>query len=274
VIIVDDGSVDDTSVVGSSFEDTRVKYIRHDRNMGISAASNTGFRYSKGDYIALLGDDDGWCDEEKLKKQLHVYRQNRKGHIGIVCTWWREIRENQVIEHTPNPPNCWKERILVRNGIICGSTPLIPRNVWMDVRGFDEQLRRGTDSDLFRRIIVQGYTVVIIPEIMVNVYVNRGDRITIRNRVLDIDHGISNKKRRLEMFYEDFQSRPKSLSKLYSRICYDYLCRYDLARNKTDLVRALKYLFLSMSSSPFNYSAIRYCATLVDRKVKRALRID
>lgn len=62
LIVVDDGSTDNTKEVVSSFKDSRIKYIFQE-NCGVSAAQNTGIRASTGEYIAILGSDDKWFPE-------------------------------------------------------------------------------------------------------------------------------------------------------------------------------------------------------------------
>ncbi|MGB9510411.1 MAG: glycosyltransferase family 2 protein, partial [Candidatus Acidiferrum sp.] len=60
LIVVDDGSTDDTGEVVSRFTDTRLRYVRHEQNRGCSAAYNTGFRQSRGEFVAILDSDDLW----------------------------------------------------------------------------------------------------------------------------------------------------------------------------------------------------------------------
>jgi glycosyltransferase involved in cell wall biosynthesis len=58
LIIINDGSSDNTREVVRSFNDNHIVYIEYDKNKGINAARNTGFATAKGSYIALLDDDD------------------------------------------------------------------------------------------------------------------------------------------------------------------------------------------------------------------------
>src|SRR6266566_844385 len=71
ILVVDDGSPDDTTDVVQNIHDVRLRYIRHDVNRGLPAARNTGIRGAAGDYIAFLDDDDEWR-EDKLERQLKV----------------------------------------------------------------------------------------------------------------------------------------------------------------------------------------------------------
>ena len=58
IIIVSDGSTDNTQQVVESFKDNRINFFKHAEKWGASAARNTALRKSKGKYIAFLDDDD------------------------------------------------------------------------------------------------------------------------------------------------------------------------------------------------------------------------
>lgn len=58
LIIVDDGSTDDTEKIVKSFNDSRIIYYKHKENKGALSAQNTGFRIMKGKYVCQFGSDD------------------------------------------------------------------------------------------------------------------------------------------------------------------------------------------------------------------------
>ena len=60
LIVVDDGSTDDTADVVGKFKDDRVRLIRHPKNVGVAAGRNTGMTDAQGDLISFLDSDDLW----------------------------------------------------------------------------------------------------------------------------------------------------------------------------------------------------------------------
>src|ERR1039457_2632426 len=64
VIIVDDGSTDDTVEVVNRFKDGRVRLIQHSMNSGVAAARNSGLKAAQGDLISFLDSDDLWSPDK------------------------------------------------------------------------------------------------------------------------------------------------------------------------------------------------------------------
>src|SRR5438132_12765470 len=75
LLVVDDGSTDNTETIAVSLQDLRICYLRHEVNRGLSAARNTGIRISRGEYVAFLDDDDEWLPK-KLERELEVFRSS------------------------------------------------------------------------------------------------------------------------------------------------------------------------------------------------------
>ena len=69
LIVVDDGSVDDTEKIINNFEDSRIKYFKTKSNNGVSKARNIGIKMAKYNYIAFQDSDDQW-KKDKLQKQV------------------------------------------------------------------------------------------------------------------------------------------------------------------------------------------------------------
>ena len=73
ILIVDDGSIDNTQTVVEQFDDRRIQYIRNP-HAGVSAARNKGLDLSNGEFIAFLDADDLWRPE-MLERQLRILGQ-------------------------------------------------------------------------------------------------------------------------------------------------------------------------------------------------------
>lgn len=80
VVVVDDGSIDNTAEVVKQFSDRRVHLVCQE-NRGVSGAFNTAFRHSLGSYIAMLGSDDVWLPN-LLERQVPILDTNPG--IGLV----------------------------------------------------------------------------------------------------------------------------------------------------------------------------------------------
>lgn len=83
LIIVDDGSTDDTEQYIRSIDDPRIKYYKK-QNGGQNSALNMGLDLSTGKYIALLDSDDYWLNN-KLEKVYNAYMED--GDVGVVYHW-------------------------------------------------------------------------------------------------------------------------------------------------------------------------------------------
>lgn len=186
VIVVDDCSDDGTLDALSEQYGRQINIVGLRENRGVAYATNRGFDESTGDFIALLGDDDYWSDTGKLKKQLDMF-EHGDANLGVVGTWWTEtVGADEIRLREPEEPAKWVDKLLQGGGVICGSTPLIRRTAWSAAGGLDERMPRGTDSDLFRRIILIGYSGKILREHTTIVDTSHGlSRITSRRGIAE-----------------------------------------------------------------------------------------
>jgi glycosyltransferase involved in cell wall biosynthesis len=151
VIVVDDGSTDDTAEVGDSWG---ARVISHPRNLGVSAAKQTGFEAAREPWVALLGSDDEWLPEHLgilwLLTPGHVFvaassiecdpnSTERRFH-GAVAMRTRILTSPRELLHPENP--------------VADSAAMVQRNVALAVGGFRGGLCE--DLDFWCRVLSRG----------------------------------------------------------------------------------------------------------------------
>jgi glycosyltransferase involved in cell wall biosynthesis len=155
LIIVDDGSTDNTAEIVKSFKDDRIIYDRLRENKGAGAARNRGIALSKGKFIAFQDDDDEWR-QGKLDKEVKVFEENADPDLGVVFTNMWVIGEK--VSEVSRPALLRPADGFVFNDALFGrlknigiQTALIRREVFDKVGGFDESFPRWIDHEFFIR---------------------------------------------------------------------------------------------------------------------------
>jgi glycosyltransferase involved in cell wall biosynthesis len=173
LIVVDDGSSDNTVDVVTGFRDNRIRLIRHSTSKGGAAARNTGIRSSIGDYLAFLDDDDEWLPD-KLRLQMNIFRVS-SSTIGCVYTGYLYIERSSgsVISRTvPQKKGDLSEALLRGNCLGSGGSSVVLTRECINAVGmFDEDLPSYQDYDLWIRISKQ-FSFDYVVEPLVRVYVH------------------------------------------------------------------------------------------------------
>jgi len=146
VILVDDGSTDDTEAVLATIEDPRLLVVKQ-QNAGPAAARNHGMRMAKGEYIAFLDSDDSWYPGFLDAAQQAIEAQ------GEILLYGQIIVDRGVGRYwvKPDRPLGGEESIYdflyVHGGFIQTSTMVIPRRLGHTVQ-WNEAITFG-DNDQF-----------------------------------------------------------------------------------------------------------------------------
>jgi glycosyltransferase involved in cell wall biosynthesis len=82
LIIVDDGSADETAALAKSFTDSRVRYIRHPSNMGVGRNWGDGLRHANTPYVGFLMDDD-YYDPEFLQNRVRLLEEHPEALVAF-----------------------------------------------------------------------------------------------------------------------------------------------------------------------------------------------
>ena len=158
LIIIDDGSLDDTCKVISTFSDQRIRYIKHTLNQGAPAARNTGIKKSKGKYIAFLDSDDRWLPE-KLKVQLQ-FLQNHIEFTSCSSGSYRFQKGKGFVAAYP----VQKETELLKH---------ILKGIGLSLGSFDENFPRHEDWDWIIRYL-KFYDHYVIQQPLAEINPSRG----------------------------------------------------------------------------------------------------
>jgi len=154
VIVVDDGSTDDTKQQLAPFL-KQIIYV-HQKNAGLSAARNTGIRRARGEWIALLDADDLW-HRQKLQIQLEAIQGD--SDVALIGSPSAKTLPDVL---PPAPITC---RLTVRDFLLStrmGPSSVLIRRRAIDSYGmFDETLRSVEDRDMWLRIAAQSQCVLV-----------------------------------------------------------------------------------------------------------------
>jgi GT2 family glycosyltransferase len=154
VIVVDDGSADDTAQVMAQYDD-RLCYIRQ-ANRGVAAARNTGIRASRGEYLTFLDDDDRFL-RTKVQRQVHLLSSQPKSGL-VHCRYYRADGEGHFLDKPSLLPQGEILDSLVRWNFVWIGGPLVRRECFERVGVFDENGPQVTaDWDMWLRIALAGY---------------------------------------------------------------------------------------------------------------------
>jgi len=162
IIVVDDGSTDDTEAV---CKDLNVIYIKQE-NAGASAARNTGIRKCNGEFVAFLDSDDVW-HPKKLEKQVGFFQQHPE--CGLVHTDTEVVGVDESYSFSPVGYQRFEKirhiESVVLNPYFGMPTVMIPKHVLDEIGLFDESIATAEDLDLFLRIAMR-YPVGYMNETM------------------------------------------------------------------------------------------------------------
>lgn len=165
IIVVDDGSTDDTADVVKSLQDHRIRYI-YQENAERAAARNRGIVEARGQYLAFLDADDLWMDQ-KLEKQLFVFKDNPS--VSLVYSdliYFDALTGEDIIQYGQKLFKLYRGSVLPQLLKVCfiqSPTPLIKRTVLEKMEWFDPSLPPTEDWDLWLRIAARSF-IDYVPE--------------------------------------------------------------------------------------------------------------
>ncbi len=188
VIVVDDGSTDDTPSILRGFEG-RIRSVRQE-NRGLSAARNTGIGMALGRYVAFVDADDTW-EPDKSRKQVAVLEA--RPACGLIwCDAYRIDANGRRLglclgdaAHRVPTGRCL-DQLLLRGNFIVMPGVMVRRSIFDQVGTFNESLPSVEDYDMWLRIAGVA-EIGIVPEPLASYREWAGQMSHKRQRMLDCE---------------------------------------------------------------------------------------
>lgn len=257
IIIVDDGSTDNTKEVVQKYNDDRIKYIYQPNSGKPSIARNTGIKAAKGDFIAFLDSDDLW-NQEMLERHVKILNANK--NIGFTTSWNSSVLFDGTKLYNRT---CYADNseayinylLLEPDKAYTGPSSALVKKECLDSVGvFDSEMDFCEDWDLFYRLAVR-YEMVNIKEILTSVRVHKesftqnSEFSKFRNSYLKfLEKSFQNEKLPTKM--------QKLKNKAYSNVyyCFGGMLLYDRKSpnaSRKDYLKSLSYFHGKMFNIKF-----------------------
>jgi glycosyltransferase involved in cell wall biosynthesis len=183
LIVVDDGSTDQSPAMVGAYQDERIRLMRTAKNGGAGAARNVGIQHSSSPFIALLDSDDVF-HPEFLERSLSAW-QGADETTGFSYTAVGDV-EKIVVGASPVAQNVWimpewckslKHPYMGQLQVGTAAGIVIHKKVFDAIGLFDERLRAAEDTDWFIRAS-EFFKGLPIPQVLIFKDHDSSDRLT------------------------------------------------------------------------------------------------
>ncbi|MFH1845385.1 MAG: glycosyltransferase [bacterium] len=162
VIVVNDGSTDDTLEVLATYADNPRVIAINQENAGQTKAKNRGLQEARGELVGFCDADNAWLPD-KLARQVPYFAE--PGSLGVVYgdIVLMDDKSNDLSTPAIERHSGRITGRLLASNFVTFNTTLVPRRILEEVDGFDESLSMGIDYDLWLRISVN-YEFLYLPQ--------------------------------------------------------------------------------------------------------------
>lgn len=183
LIIIDDGSTDQTKDLIRSIADHRLKYV-FQKHKGVSSARNKGVQTAQGEFIFFLDSDD-WFKPNKLEITFNYIKRYPDYKIFHTEETWYRNQEllNQKKVHRKPTGYVFKKALKIC--CISISTAAIKKDVFQEIGMFDENLNACEDYDFWLRATAK-YKVKLIPEFLTEKEGGHADQLSKKYEAMDV----------------------------------------------------------------------------------------
>ena len=266
IVIINDGSTDNTDEVIVPFlTDERIRYIKQ-ANAGQAKAKNVGIEHARGELIAFLDADDLW-EATKLEKQLPRFDDVQ---VGVVYSGARYVDDQgqdvPFAHHSTylQPRSGIVTQNLFFDNFIAFSSSIVRKMCFDDVGLFDESIRMGIDWDLWLRISVR-YRFAYVDEPLLYYRIGHPGQMS---KNLDVRQECSD---RIMARFLDLN--PGIIPKNVIRKAYAYTyCNRGYYFRGNEPNKALRFYGRALKSAPGNIHAIKGIIITVFIMIKNILK--
>jgi glycosyltransferase involved in cell wall biosynthesis len=263
VIVVDDGSTDDTPARLARFGD-RIRIIRQD-HLGPAVARNAGIRASRGEWIGFLDSDDLWMPE-KIARCVAALEDSRDAGVAYTAVRINELdtgRKYPLPQYTMSG-NLARDLFLECKGV--NTSTLVVWRAALDKAGlFDEEFFRAQDWDLMVRL-AEVCDYVHVPETLTERRLHGGS--------LSVTHQDLYAKYNLLVIQKALARRPDlysglasdSLSRAHFRFGMAHYADFRMSEARGEFHRSLRYRW---NWTVFNYLLRSHLPKAAVRKLRR-----
>lgn len=270
LIVVDDGSTDNTEEVVQGFGDPRIRFIRHAGNRGAGAARNTGIRAALGKYIAFQDSDSEWLPH-KLERQMAVFKLDGQNRLGLVlCDLIMASGSKGERILKPRMHRLTYEDLLYPAAHGVGTVAfLLKRDLTAPELHFDERLPALQDWELLLRVS-RLCRIGYVAEPLARHYNYDEPHIHTARNVLEAHFVVRRK------YAAELQARPKALSFSHWQIALNYYRLGEMGHVRLHLKAAIQaypwhpFGYLNFATSVFGRQGFWLFLTV--RRLLRLLR--
>jgi glycosyltransferase involved in cell wall biosynthesis len=247
LLVVDDGSTDDTLEQARKVQDPRLHIIESPQNGGAAVARNLGVAQSRGEWIAFQDSDDEWLPT-KLEKQMARLLAPGADYVGAYCGMlilgWLDDKpgDRLRVRYEPKPGIALVDGDIVtsltRGNMISTQTLVVRRDKFLELGPFDADTTPIEDWDFVIKLAQNGQ-IAFVDEPLVH------QRFSPNSITRDQTRAHASRVRLVEKHMDVFARQPKRLALQYRNIGSGY-------RLKGNMAEARRYLRMAAMLDPTN----------------------
>jgi glycosyltransferase involved in cell wall biosynthesis len=198
LLVIDDGSTDDTASIIHSFTDLRIRYFRNEVNMGLIYSLNKGLSLANGKYIARMDGDDT-ITNDRLQVQYEFMEKNPL--VDIAGSWYVTSDTMQICRVDCSPEQC-RVRLLENPPLAHPSVIMLTESLRKHNLIYQSDYIHAEDYFLWAEASTKGLTIVNIPKTLL-IYRIHNQQISAQKK--SIQDEVTNK---IRLWYASFYFKP------------------------------------------------------------------